>query len=197
MISILLAIAIYAGMIWYTVFYSMSVGPAQLEQKIGEKAYKICGNLRQIGFMGFYLSYGSMILYFFFPFEQGIPKVMLQGSLGWGISILLGAVLLVFGLIILKKALVTAKDSLKPDKKNKMNSGIYEKIRHPQAIGDVTLGFSLALFFNSPFLMIAAIAWVPINLIITLFEEKDLKIRYGTKYIEYMNRTGRFIPRIL
>ncbi len=195
MLEKIIAIGIYVTMLWYTVFYILSVRPAQLEAKIGEKAYSKCTTLRRISFVGMGLSMLLEVLYFFFPLDIGLPLRLLNGWIGWVISIVIGVAFTVFATVIIKKVSKVAPDSFAPQKKNEMFGGIYDKIRHPQAIADVGYWFAFAFLFNSPFLLIAAIIWIPINYIIVLSEEKDLRIRYGQSYIDYMKHTNRFVPR--
>ncbi|OHD08012.1 MAG: hypothetical protein A2086_02075 [Spirochaetes bacterium GWD1_27_9] len=195
MLSVIIVIAIFITMLWYTVFYILSVGPAQLEKKIGERSYKVCAILRKISFVGMALSMIGEILYFFFPMNIGIKERIMDGVLGWVISILIGLLLCLFATLIIVKVSKIAKDSFVPQKSNEMFGGIYNKIRHPQAIADVTYWFALAFLLNSLFLLLIAILWIPLNLIIVVFEERDLKIRYGSAYLDYMSRTGRFFPR--
>ncbi|TET60823.1 MAG: hypothetical protein E3J52_02670, partial [Promethearchaeota archaeon] len=48
-------------------FYIKSVGPAKLEEKIGEIAYKRCGNYRIIASFFELITIINFIFYFFFP----------------------------------------------------------------------------------------------------------------------------------
>lgn len=195
MIEKSIVIGIFVGMVWYTVFYILSVRPAQLEIKIGEKAYKRCALLRQISFVGMGLSMLLEVLYFFFPLDIGLPLRLINGLAGWIISAVLGIAFTVFATIIIKKVSKVATDSFTPQKKNEMFGGIYNKIRHPQAIADISYWFAFAFLFNSTFLLVIAVIWVPINYLLVLAEEKDLRIRYGQSYINYMKQTNRFIPK--
>jgi protein-S-isoprenylcysteine O-methyltransferase Ste14 len=82
-----------------------------------------------------------------------------------------------------------------PSKNGKLFGGIYTKIRHPQAMGELPLWWSLSLFLNSPFLAIYSIVMIPIFVAMTLYEEKDLEIRFGKKYTTYKANTGFVIPK--
>jgi len=191
----IIVIGIFTSMVWYTVFYMLSVRPAQLEIKIGEKAYRKCAMLRRISFVGMGAAMLFEVLYFFFPLESRLSIRLLPEISGWIISIAIGLFFTVFATIIIKKVSKVAPDSFAPQKKNEMFGGIYNRIRHPQAIADVSYWFAFAFLFNSPFLLMVALIWIPINYAIVFVEEKDLKIRYGQSYIDYMKRTNRFIPK--
>ncbi|MFW9786156.1 MAG: methyltransferase family protein [Candidatus Thorarchaeota archaeon] len=73
--------------------------------------------------------------------------------------------------------------------------GLYETIRHPQAIGEAFVWFPIAFFLNSPFLVLYSFLWIPIFYIMCIAEERDLEMRYGTPYIECKERVGFLIPR--
>ena len=191
----IIVITIIVSMIWYTVFYILSVRPAQLEKKIGESSYKRCAILRKISFIGIGLCMISEVLYFFFPLEMGFKLRIIDSLAGWIICISIGIILGVLATLIIKEVSKVALDSFVPKKENEMFRGIYERIRHPQAIADVIYWFTFAFVFNSSFLLIIAIIWIPLNYLIVLFEEQDLKVRYGLSYLDYMKRTGRFIPK--
>jgi len=80
-------------------------------------------------------------------------------------------------------------------KEHTLFAGIYEKMRHPQAAGEVTYWWVIAFFLHSPFLALFSFIWIPIFYIMCWAEEKDLVIRYGEEYLEYKRKTGFIIPR--
>jgi len=96
---------------------------------------------------------------------------------------------------MLKGVKDAGREALFPDKKHTLYGGIYQKIRHPQALGEVFIWWVVALLLNSLFLFIYSIVWFPIFYWFCKAEEKDLKIRYGEPYIEYKKRTGMFFPK--
>jgi hypothetical protein len=115
MLPLIIVITLFVSMIWYTLFYILSVSPAQLEKKIGEKSYKICALLRKISFIGMGLCMVSEILYFFFPFNMGIPERIINGTTGWVISVIIGLLLIIFATVIIIKVSKVAKDSFVPN----------------------------------------------------------------------------------
>jgi len=187
--------AIFAGMAVYMVFYILSVHPAQLEQKIGPAAYPRCARLRMVAFVGMGASFLGEVLYVFYPLDTGLPPRLIEGAAGWAISIAIGAALTVFATWIIWKVGKVAPDSFVPRKENQMFGGIYTRVRHPQAVADVTYWFAIGFLLNSPFLLVVALIWVPLNYLLTVFEEQDLKVRFGQDYVDYIARTGRFVPR--
>ena len=174
-------------------FYVRSVGPAKLEQKIGEKAYKRCGNYRIIASIFELITAINFILYFFLPLPIPIPRFF---NWDYWISVVLSIVILIPCLYIMLKGVKDAgREALFPDKTHTLYGGIYQKIRHPQALGEVFIWWVAALLLNSPFLFLYSLIWFPIFHWFCKAEEKDLVIRYGESYIEYKNQTGMYFPK--
>lgn len=193
----LIVIGIFSTMLWYVLFYILSVGPARLEKKIGSKSYKICSILRKIAFAGLFLHIAAEIMYFIKPIDIGLPKRIIPGVTGWVYSIIIGILITLWASWIIKLVSKVATDSFTPDKNNQMFGGLYEKIRHPQAVADVAYFFGIAFLLNSLFLLIIAAIWILMNYLIVIAEESDLKIRFGQSYSDYMDRTNRFVPEYL
>ncbi|MFX1597358.1 MAG: methyltransferase family protein [Promethearchaeota archaeon] len=176
-----------------TFFYTKSVRPAQLEKQIGEIAYKKCGIYRIIASVFELIVIVNYILYFFFPLKILLPQFFIWD---YWISIILSIIILVPCLYIMLIGVRDAgREALFPDKEHNLYEGIYEKIRHPQALGEVFIWWTVALILNSPFLFLYSIIWFPIFYWFCKAEEKDLIIRYGKSYIDYKNRTGMFFPK--
>ena len=174
-------------------FYIKSVGPAKSEREIGENAYKRCGNYRIIASFFELITIINFIFYFFFPLPIPIPQFFIWD---YWISVILSIVILLPCLYIMLKGVKDAgREALFPDKEHTLYRGIYEKIRHPQALGEVFIWWAAALLLNSPFLFLYSIVWFPIFYWFCKAEEKDLIIRYGEPYREYRNRTGMFLPK--
>ena len=174
-------------------FYIKSVGPAKLEEKIGEIAYKRCGNYRIIASFFELITIINFIFYFFFPLPIPIPQCFIWD---YWISVILSIVILIPCLYIMLKGVKDAgREALFPDKEHTLYKGIYEKIRHPQALGEVFIWGAAALLLNSPFLFLYSIVWFPIFYWFCKAEEKDLIIRYEKPYIDYINQTGMFFPK--
>ncbi|MFX0106576.1 MAG: methyltransferase family protein, partial [Candidatus Hodarchaeota archaeon] len=164
-------------------FYIKSVGPAKLEQKIGEVAYKKCGYYRIIASIFELIVVINYIIYFFLPLPIYIPQFFIWD---YWISGIFSIVILIPSLYIMLKGVKDAgREALFPDKDHVLYIGIYEKIRHPQALGEAFLWWAVALFLNSPFLFLYSIVWFPLFYWFCKAEEKDLIIRYGKPYIDY------------
>jgi protein-S-isoprenylcysteine O-methyltransferase Ste14 len=69
----------------------------------------------------------------------------------------------------------------------------YKYTRNPQYLGDIVLLIGLILFINSLSLTVLFILEIIIFLIMPFSEEIWLEEKYGNQYIEYKNKTSRFI----
>ncbi len=186
-------IVLVVSSILFLYFYVRSVSPAQLEKKIGESAYPKCKTYRLVagGFEG--VTVINYVIYFFYPLPIGIPLVF---PWEWTVSILIAILLLIPSLYLMAIGIKDAgRETLEPRKEHTLYGGIYETVRHPQAIGESVLWFPIALFLNSPFLLLYSLIWIPIFYIMCVAEEKDLVIRYGAPYLEYRDRVGFLIPK--
>ncbi|MFX1418589.1 MAG: methyltransferase family protein [Promethearchaeota archaeon] len=174
-------------------FYIISVSPAKLEQKIGEIAYKKCGIYRIVASIFELITVINYILYFFFPLPIPIPQFFIWD---YWISVILSIFILIPCLYIMLKGVKDAgREALFPDKEHTLYKGIYERIRHPQALGEVFIWWAVALLLNSPFLFLYSFVWFPIFYWFCKAEENDLEIRYGQTYIEYKRKVGMFFPK--
>jgi protein-S-isoprenylcysteine O-methyltransferase Ste14 len=176
-------------------FYVQSVSPAQLEQKMGEAAYPKCKTYRIIASVFEGVTVVNYIAYFFYPLPIGLPLLL---PWDWWVSALLGIIILIPGLCLMFIGVKDAgEETLEPKKEHGLYTGIYEKIRHPQAIGESLVWFPIALFLNSPFLILFSFLWIPIFYTMCIAEERDLILRFGQPYLDYRDRVGFLIPRKL
>jgi protein-S-isoprenylcysteine O-methyltransferase Ste14 len=179
--------------ILFLFFYVKSVSPAHLEKKIGEDAYPKCKTYRLIAGAFESITIINYVLYFFYPLPVGIPLFL---PWPWLISVFMAIFILVPSLYLMMLGIKDAgRETLEPRKEHTLYSGIYETVRHPQAIGESLLWFPFAFFLNSPFLVLYSFLWIPIFYIMCIAEERDLVLRYGEAYLEYRDRVGFLIPK--
>jgi len=178
----------------FSCFYIKSVGPAALEKKIGKAAYSRCGKYRLIASVFEIIVVINYIIYFFYPLQ--VPLLLRVFPWDWWISILAAALIAIpAGYLLIRGLKDAGRESIIPEKKNMLHKGIYRKIRHPQAAGELLLWWVIALLLNSPFLVLLSFIWIPIFYLFCRAEEKDLIIRYGSRYLEYRKNTGFIIPK--
>jgi len=174
-------------------FYVRSVSPAALERKIGEIAYAKCKRYRQIAIVFEFITIVNYVVYYFYPLPIPLRQVF---PWDYWISIVIAVAIGVpSGYLMYIGMKDAGEESIIPKKEHSLYGGIYKKMRHPQATGEVFLWWVAAFILNSPFLAIFSIIWLPIFYVMCLAEERDLVIRYGEVYLEYRKNTGFLIPK--
>lgn len=76
-------------------------------------------------------------------------------------------------------------------------TGIYARLRNPRYVGVLASVLGACLLAATPLMWAIAAAWSVLVLVVIAFEERELRARLGTPYIEYCRRVPRFIPRNL
>ena len=174
-------------------YYMRSVSPATLEKIIGPEAYARCGRDRIIASV-FEMVIGiNYVIYFFHPLLVPLPD---KFPWSWWISALIALTIAIPAMTLMVAGLKDAgEEALRPKKEHNMYGGIYTRIRHPQAAGEVFLWWVFAFLLNSPFLVLFSFIYLPIFIMLCFAEEQDLLWRYGDAYAEYCKRTGAFWPK--
>lgn len=125
--------------------YIKSVSPAAMEKKIGEIAYKKAGQYRIAASILMFVIFANYILYYFYPLPLPLSKTF---ALGWTISIVMGVVISLLGGSLMFRGIKDAgEETMVPKKGHTLYGGIYKYLRHPQALGEVTLWCGLLHFF--------------------------------------------------
>jgi protein-S-isoprenylcysteine O-methyltransferase Ste14 len=188
-----LGVMILSSML-FQIFYVISASPAFYDKIIGNKAYNRSTLYRIIAAIFLTILAGNYIIYYFYPLPIPIAETF---PWSWYLSLGLAIILSILAMYLMVKGMIDAgKETMSPKKEHTLYKGIYDKIRHPQALGEYIIFVVIALIIHSPFLLIYSIIVVlPIYYLICLAEEKDLVIRYGDSYIEYRKKTGFFIPK--
>jgi protein-S-isoprenylcysteine O-methyltransferase Ste14 len=193
LISELNFIAMLVVMVVTVIFYVKSVGPAALEQEIGEIAYEKCAWYRKIASIAFFLIFMNYVIYYFYPLSTPLPR---RFPWDYIVTASVSTAILIPSLYLMYRGVKDAgEETLTPKKEHTLYGGIYDTIRHPQALGEVWVALTIALYLNSPLLTLVSLFYFPAFYYFSLAEEKDLVIRYGQAYVEYKNKTPMFIPR--
>jgi protein-S-isoprenylcysteine O-methyltransferase Ste14 len=178
---------------FFSYFYIKSVRPAALEKKIGVVAYKKCAFYRNISSLFMMIVCINYILYYWFPLPIPMPKTF---PWAWKISAAIAVLIAIPSLYLMYRGMKDAgEETMRPKKEHNLYGGIYEKIRHPQAVGEFPLWWVIAFLVHSPFLVLLSFAYVPVWYYWCRVEEKDLLIRYGESYRKYMKRVGFWFPK--
>ena len=143
-----------------------------------------------IPFAFFFISY---VVYVFYPLPLPIPN-----ELPWDytISVILAIIVTIPSFALMGIGVKHAgTETLSPKKEHTLYGGIYNRIRHPQALGEVWVAHIVALVLHRTFLFLFAFLWIPVFYYMSVVEERDLIVRYGKPYEEYRERVGMFFPK--
>lgn len=76
-------------------------------------------------------------------------------------------------------------------------NGLFRYVRNPMYVGALLiLASEVALFRSWPLLLYAFLLWLALHTFLVIFEEPQLKRRFGAAYLEYLATTPRWIPRL-
>ena len=173
--------------------YVKSAGPAALEKKIGPGAYGKCTRYRILASLFMTLAGAGYVVYHFFPLPVPLAQTF---PWSWWVSGLIAILIAIPAGILWWRGMVDAgEETILVRKEHRLFGGIYQKVRHPQALGELPFWWVIAFLLHSPFLALFSLIWVPIFLWMCWAEETDLLLRYGEAYAEYRRRTGFLIPK--
>jgi len=174
-------------------FYTRSVSPAGREMVDGGRAYRLCYYDRLVsGGLEFVIT-ANFVLYYFYPLPTPLAD---KYPWAWWISAVIAALIGIPALTLMVAGLRDAgEEAIRPKKEHTMYDGIYTRMRHPQAVGEVLLFPVMGILLHSPSLTLFSLIYFPIFVIMCYAEEQDLLLRYGQAYAEYCQRTGAFWPK--
>jgi protein-S-isoprenylcysteine O-methyltransferase Ste14 len=176
-----------------TVYYVRSVRPAALEKRLGEQAWAKCATYRRISSVFMFVAMGNYIIYYWFPLPIPLPRTF---PWPWFVSAIIAGLIAVPSLWLMFRGTKDAgEETMTPRPEHQLYGGIYDKIRHPQALGEFPLWWVVAFLLHSPFLALFSFVYVPVWFYFCIAEEADLVIRYGASYEQYRERTGFWLPR--
>ncbi len=174
--------------------YLFSLQPVKRVEKVGDKGWKQCGDVRIIAGLIYYITWANYILWIWFPVEPLSFVITTQ----YYISFIIGLVIFISSIPLFYFGIKsTGKETMRPIKEKQMNTGIYNYIRHPQIIADWLMFIGLAFISNSWVLLDITLLFIVVYTPIMIKkEEDDLIKRYGDTYKDYQKRTGALFPKI-
>ena len=174
------------------VFYVTSTSPAALEKQVGPTAYNMCARCRVVSAFYMFVCLGNYILYVYYPLSIPLPHTFPWPRwFSYLISALIGIPSGYLHYLGVKEA---GEETMNPKKGHKMHGGIYTKMRHPQGVSEIPLWWSIAFLLHSPLLVLYSFTYIPIFILMMKAEEKDLILRYGNSYIQYLKTTRFLFP---
>lgn len=186
----LLFVSVYAVFAGVRIFYrSQTLG------RESEKVYSLFNKATialMIAILGYFLSLG---LWFFIPqiiIQFYVPLPSLVRWLGGGLATV-GIALTVWIHHTLGKQ-YAARWEIQKDHQL-ITAGPYSRVRHPMYTTFNIFGISVALITANLLAIFFAIAIAIPFFWIARSEEEILLEQFGDEYLEYMKRTGRFLPR--
>ena len=152
----------------------------------------ILATLRPLGAVFWFGMFAWMIN----PAWMSWSSVMLPAWIRWmGVAVLLmGSGLFVWTFRSLGKNLT---DTVVTRQQHTLvQHGPYRWIRHPLYTSAALLIVALSLICANWFLLVTGVVLLSVLIMRTRIEEENLVARFGDSYRHYMERTGRFVPRI-
>jgi methanethiol S-methyltransferase len=174
-------------------FYMRSARPAAQEQISGPRAYQSCFYDRLIAAALEFVITANFIIYHFFPLSTPLPD---RFPWSWWISLIIALVIGIPATMLMLIGVHDAgEETMHPKKEHVMYTGIYTRLRHPQAVGEAFLFPVITILLNSPFLTLYSLIYFPLLAMMCFAEEQDLILRYGEAYVDYCRHTGAFWPK--
>ena len=76
-------------------------------------------------------------------------------------------------------------------------TGLYRYVRNPMYVGAVLITLAEAVYFGSAWLVLYAVGlWAALHTALVVFEEPQLKKRFGADYDQYLKAVPRWIPKM-
>jgi protein-S-isoprenylcysteine O-methyltransferase Ste14 len=161
--------------------------------KIGQLAFKKCAKYRFFASFFMMVVAINFILYYWFPLPLPLPVAF---PWPWPVSALIAVCIAVPSTYLMIRGVKDAgEETMKPKREHEMYGGIYQRIRHPQAVAELALWWVIAFLVHSPFLVLFTVLYIPVWYFFCVAEEKDLLIRYGSAYKEYCKKVGFWMPK--
>ncbi len=76
-------------------------------------------------------------------------------------------------------------------------NGLYRYVRNPMYVGAILIVLAETAYFSSLYLLLyTAGLWAMLHTSLVIFEEPQLKRRFGKDYEQYLTEVPRWIPRL-
>lgn len=146
----------------------------------------------------FYLAYGvGVVTYFLNPNWMAWSAVVIPLWIRWAgsLPLLFGAFWIIWGLHHIGGNLTI---SIRTREDHALiTTGPYEWVRHPLYTAGIVESVGVCLMMANWFVVVSAGLFWTLIAVRTPREEKKLIEKFGDAYCQYMQRVGRFVPKIL
>jgi protein-S-isoprenylcysteine O-methyltransferase Ste14 len=153
------------------------------------------GDRLSIWILGVFIAIGYSL-----SFSIGATKI---GAIyHWDTFFVIGAILVIVGLIIRINAILTLKQHFtytvtKIENHELIETGLYKNIRHPGYLGQLIIIIGISTSLSNWLSIVFMIVPVMIGYIYRIIvEEKFMIEQMGQKYIDYQKKTKRLIPKL-
>lgn len=140
--------------------------------------------------------YGAMLIYLIAPEWMAWAQIPMPAGLRWlGVAVAWAVLPLIYWLFrhIGKNISETV---LTKEQQELVASGPYRWVRHPlYTLGTIGL-FALGLIAANGFMLVMVLLVAATLPALAMQEERNLIKKFGARYHDYMQRTGRFVPRL-
>lgn len=109
-------------------------------------------------------------------------------AISWPL-IIFGLLMFLWGFVQIYYAKFTGKGAV--------SSGLYRYIRHPQYTALAIIGLGTTFFWSRFLVLIAFLTMMFLYAILARVEEQRCLRLFGDPYDDYLQRTGRFLPKVL
>ena len=148
--------------------------------------------LRPLGLM----SMGGLIAYLIDPAWMAWSSVNLPFWLRW-MGVVLGVIAGFLLTWTFRSIGTNITDTVVTRKEHYLvTTGPYRWVRHPFYTSSALAILANSIVAANVYLLLSGSLVVVLLVVRTTIEEKNLLKRFGTQYEDYMNRTGRFLPRL-
>lgn len=74
--------------------------------------------------------------------------------------------------------------------------GIYSRIRHPRYTASFLAIIGACLLAGTRISWMVALLWLMLMTVVIAMEEREMRARFGPKYLSYCSETPRFLPKL-
>jgi protein-S-isoprenylcysteine O-methyltransferase Ste14 len=140
--------------------------------------------------------FGAVVLYVVRPEWMSWASVEMPLWVRW-LGVLLGCLTVVLVHWVLRTLGPNVSETVLTKERHELvTKGPYRWVRHPLYTTGMVLFVALGLMAGSWFLLVATcLAFVLLRWLVVPREEEALVAKFGDRYREYMQRTGRLFPR--